>query len=1181
MSMSTQRAGTRGVAIGGDADRGSWRRMLAVVVLAAAMLAMIASFVIAPSARADDKADDFSFYKLGSDMSSLYNNSMSPEKTDGKDIIGCSMSKEIAGTDGNMTNSGSFLGYADSNKSKVFLWNAVGSSSSDNQHDYRSLQNGVSDSCPDGATVNGLRSYGYFGAALHDLGLDSTSSSMGLNIGHKIAGGLMLLVYAVSSLIDGLFAGVVKILQLLNPFSWLESGMRNSNSTMAGVFLGQNPHDTPGALKGLASFVSGWYDALSSMSWGVIVPLLIAFLVVGLLIMRSADTGTKLRQFLVRLFFIALGVPLLGTMYTASLNKMFDVLGGNGATMSTQMVQRNYVDFGTWSMDYALYTTPGMKIGWDAGHNQATADARNGVRDTALEINQLPTRQAGGGQDIVAESGQTMAMIKHYMDGDKVNATDYEQKVKNAVQGSEYYKKNPDKVKGWFIDYVKPEGDDDTLKRDPSKDNPMLYTTSTRRLVQDPNNGNLLKWRQSANAGDGYCGVDQMLDRKNGTPGSCAMSPLSMYNYLNTKFDSTSMTVYSSDKSHSLNLRENHDYVTQVGTGVMSVVYWLNTMTMMLSALLIGVFYALGMLVGSIRDGLGIMMSIPFGLMGSLAGIARAIVLTITVIIEVVGTAFLYSFVQSLLVSLEQITTQPLQAVLQSNSTAPSLVAIAGNGFVTVALLLLETVLVAMFTFMALKLRKSVVSAVQDSSKGVIERFVGVGVTRPGAGGGLLRGAAAGAAGAAGMAGTNRILGGMSGGNDTAGSGRTDASSPDRVGPGPNGGTQVSNASNSSSTHSSGANGLTSVNGGDSALQIEGSAGDDGGEGPDGSLPGGPNDPADGGPNGSLSGGGFLESFDGSGTEGLSGSDDEDQRRYEDIQSRGGSLGLPEGSSVQPVSGADAARSGKDVAMGGDQAKDGKPGAKGAKGAKGAGKDAAASDEARSGSAAGAAGRGPRGARSGVARSGAAQQSRPTGRFRNGTWAQAGSQRPQSAVNKPARSTGQNLMARGDAVKAKASGPLGRFGGTTIKGTGAALHTVSHPVRTTSATTKNLVRSGWESSTVHPVRAEHHVSSAGRGDVRRTTLRSNEGPRKAGDSFRASRPQGVTTSGASSAVAPAPVVRQQPPARQRPAQPLAARQPVQRPASGSVEPQRRQTPSRTSDELRPAGERRQHRPRRL
>ena len=193
------------------------------------------------------------------------------------------------------------------------------------------------------------------------------------------------------------------------------------------------------------------------------------------------DRGSAIKKLVVRVVFIGVGLPLMGSMYTGVLDKFDDSLLGQHAG-PTRVVLSTYVDFEAWMMNDRLGVPDEAVVAWDNG--QASNNAMMSVRTTALAIN----KQAHGStfRDISvgpgatnAETawknslvgmegspagdfnavGETFGMLNSYISGQITSASDFESGIKSAITNLPV---NSDVKKEWFID-KKSYGDSDNF----------------------------------------------------------------------------------------------------------------------------------------------------------------------------------------------------------------------------------------------------------------------------------------------------------------------------------------------------------------------------------------------------------------------------------------------------------------------------------------------------------------------------------------------------------------------------------------------------------------------------------------------------------------------------------------------------------------------------------------------
>src|SRR5699024_10868572 len=414
-----------------------------------------------------------------------------------------------------------------------------------------------------------------------------------------------------------------------------------------GMTGGQGP---PGFLGSLAEWIGGWYQVLNSLSWTVLVPIFMATFVMGILLFKKMDKGSGLKKLFIRLLFIGLGLPLLGSMYTGALGAMNNATD-DGNAGSTKVVLSTYVDFEGWALDQRLMVPEGATIEWNNLSSQPSGASQANVRDTALLINAQVFDLDGmevvgdtsedvawgeairGGESDWTEVkyGSIMSMLWRYMGNEQVSASSFETESKSTLS-PEARELAPD----WFEGYMKdPEDLAKTGKTVPPDENPLLVTANDTGLTLNQESGRTDSNFAFYTAGDvGECG--RQLSTPGGAPMSCILAPLAMYSYLNTDFGSTSLHPSSAGRSGSEATRSVHNSVSRGGTGTMSFIYWFNAVVLLGSFVLIGFGYAFAMIIGNLRRGLQLITAIPFATLGAIAGIAKVIVYSIALIMEVI-----------------------------------------------------------------------------------------------------------------------------------------------------------------------------------------------------------------------------------------------------------------------------------------------------------------------------------------------------------------------------------------------------------------------------------------------------------------------------------------------------------------------------------------------------------------
>ncbi|GAB3245281.1 hypothetical protein [Arthrobacter pigmenti] len=705
------------------ADKRRWAHVLVFALLSALLVPLLMMAFASPaSADGEGDRDNYSLYQLASNASTFFSQENSP--------AGDELSDDWKAVTSSPATGGSLLGYADPEFSMgdITGWFFAEVSGSSQTIRYETLKS----EGDNGNVYSGMLDYAHFGAANADLGLDTMSSGVGGQIANMISGSVIWLLYALSLAVSMVFSLVIKLLQLINPFLWFGNAVSEINKTFGqGMTRGE---EAPAALKGLANFISDWYGLINSIAWEALVPLFIGFLLIGLVLFKKMDRGSAIKKLVVRLVFIGVGLPLIGSMYTGVLDK-FDDLGGQSGG-PTRVVLSTYVDFESWIMNDRLAIPGEASIGWRDG--QASSESLMSVRTTALAINkqshgsvfediEIGTRpdaastawsegMVGLGKEGVGDTAMvltTFGILNDYITSNEVAASDFESGIKSSIT-----KLDVDDKEDWFVNdegYGDPKAYDDPEGPAPTE-HPVISTHAQEGLTSSTPGGSTTTFT-TLNSAAG-CGF--IVWEADG-PAHCNLSPLSAYNYLNTGFDSSSLTMYSSNNATSGFTRESHMAVSQVGIGPAKFMYWANAATVLACIVLLGLWYAIGMLAGSVKRTFSLVAAIPFATLGAVAAISKVVAYSAALILEVLVTLFLYQFVSEFLISIPGIMAGPVSSLVIQDGLLGSA---ALGGIVVVILTLISLLLIIGVTFALLKVRKVVLQAMDEAFTKVVDKFL-------------------------------------------------------------------------------------------------------------------------------------------------------------------------------------------------------------------------------------------------------------------------------------------------------------------------------------------------------------------------------------------------------------------------------------------------------------------------
>lgn len=875
--------------------------------VAAVLIAVFGLTMIGGSAYADkDKAEKYDFYTLSSNVTAYFSDATKPGEGDG-----LSADEGWTTIAQNASEGGNLLGYGDDDVSSFSGWLVSKATGSSNTVGYDSLRvrNNESGSSANSA-YSGVLAYAQYGSLLNALGLDSTSTGLGLHFQNMAFGSIMALLYLLAGGIDTIFSAVIWLLETLNPFKFFFSAISASSTAMAnGMTGGQG---VPVWMQSLDTWFSGWYQALVNLSWTVLIPLFLFVFIISSLMWKKGNALGGLKKLVIRVLFLGVGLPLIGSMYTASLGVMKDATAGAGMG-ATRVVISTFVDFENWAKKDRLAVPDNATLQWDSSKQAPTGASVNKLRQTTVAINKLAnsgafssvsdidvsglgsisteaakadTTSSGGLKDFTYVAA--MEMLLRYTTAQSYQASDFDTAIKGRI--SQQASSGQEQVKSCATTWFNVQADGSTkadgkgCSATKASDNPVLKVREGSGLQASGESGTIT----FTTSGDKYAGDWVMLGENfNGAN----LSALSMYNYLNTTFDKNSATTYSSSNAVSSATREYHNSVNLVGSAGVSWLYWVNGAVTLLCFIVLGLGYAFGMFTGAIKNSMHIITAVPFATLGSMAGIAKVVIYTFTMITEIIATMFIYRLVQEIILSIPSIFEGGLEHMF--NSMGGFGVYLKNSGNVTLFTSLVSTVLLILLTWKMMHFRGAFVKGLNEAVTKIVDKFLDTNVAPPAGGGKLMPALAGGVGAGVGSAAANRLMSGR--GGLGSGSGRGGASSGLMAG---SGGIQDGNG---------GVSGM----GGGSMLSINGTDG----PGPDEIGPG-----ASGGdPNAPGGGGGGLLLSDGSGGVNVDNStsndnssalmtSESDRQLASEVDARGG---LSEPAQIEAGPQADAAASSK------------------------------------------------------------------------------------------------------------------------------------------------------------------------------------------------------------------------------------------------------------------------------
>lgn len=724
--------------------------VIVTLAIAASIILGAARFAFA----GDD--NDASFYKTASVAGSFYDSSLDLtgenynfQKTPDQGTEINAMLKEPS----QMANVGAFMGYVDKDYPFWDFTNNIAQTTMGTQSRSYTVP----------SNNQAVAAYLQYGHALQALGLDTVSSNQFdfMAIGRMFLGYLSISVYVGALVPQVAFSMAINVMQTLNPFNWMVSEAIGGGETAP-------------ALAGVKGFVTDLYNVFAGM--GLYVATLILAVGIGTSILfwrKSNNVGSHFKKFIIRLVFIAAGLPFLGMTYTAALNNASDAFAAS-APMANKAVAATFVDFAAWAEKNNLALPEGTTIkvnGNGSGSGSGTVDmgGTTAPQTFALKINQASgslvdgddtdasnltnnltsSHYSGNGQ--LGKILEVFDLLNRFANSTRYTAGAYETYVKTISGGkmAEGLKVTGNKDKYAAVNNIlSPNADASKLDNKNtsfmSDGTPSTFSVSmSGGSIVYTGHGKISKYAP----GTAYRKFEKAMDSVNEhvmgpraksfgittSSGTGGLSTISMYNYLTTKFADDTVTNYSSTKLASDYVLDTHHSVSLVGGGVMGIVYWLDMVSILSFIAVVGTVYAFGLIGGSVKRGIKMVTSIPFAAVGSVRAISKIVGITVSMIVQIYGTLIVYNLVVELFIASQQIFLTPLLTGFNNGNVSAAIIpgmtadyngvtaAVTGIALPIVAFIM--SIVNIVITIKAVKLRKTLVKSMDEAMAGWVDRF--------------------------------------------------------------------------------------------------------------------------------------------------------------------------------------------------------------------------------------------------------------------------------------------------------------------------------------------------------------------------------------------------------------------------------------------------------------------------
>lgn len=235
---------------------------------------------------------------------------------------------------------------------------------------------------------------------------------------------------------------------------------------------------------------------------------------------------------------------------------------------------------------------------------------------------------------------------------------------------------------------------------------------------------------------------------------SGGMSPLALYNYMHSKFENGTLTVYSPKLTSNAGVGTMHYAVTTPYSGIPELVNLLYTLAILFSLGIIGWVFGVSLLINSIVQLCKALPTMFKMLMGSVQGFVEGLLIAFSVIVELLVTITLYTLsikiIDFLIRLIRGFATFILNAflVVSENEHAINKFNAIDGETLSIVSGLLSTAVILWGTFNLIKWRQAITISIKSIITNMMNKIFGTSAAMPtGASSGMLKGAAALAAG--------------------------------------------------------------------------------------------------------------------------------------------------------------------------------------------------------------------------------------------------------------------------------------------------------------------------------------------------------------------------------------------------------------------------------------------------
>lgn len=660
----------------------------------------------APRFFAEDESKQYTFYNTASDVAQV----MEEFTATGKDT----MSKVAKVTTNGEV--GNFLGVRDKDRSKGSIaFTSVEITKANSSISYDQLGIEANSNTPKFKNT-GLDFSGYiiYGEAMKSAGLDAMDGDLIAKPFRMFQGVMLWLGLTAIRAIDGMWSLIGQVLNFINPFRLFTQAIDSVNSLQDFTGLGEESW-----MVSIGKTIAEFYKALTDLAFNVTVPVLImlafAWMILSTNMMKAFGWLRKGIAFLV---FLLLVFPLFGSIYTSSIGYLSDMKTSSDNV--DQNVNSILFDFER-NVSTNKMSTNGISLVYDREAGGLTGTTVKNLRTMVLASNNASSEEEA--RKVAGQKTDSVIDVEKGEKGIQNMKNEYEQNKANAktdlvMERIIKFMSNKAYLASEYESMMKTGETAESLFGKELMDKGK----ATKFVESGYEGGKKPKLLEAPNA-NGVV-VEHSGKTTTVTVAPDGFSPLSIYNYLSSEFNGRSITMTSATNTSSLIARSNHYSVNLVGGGMLSFLYWLQSVFLMFTVSVVGVMYISGIIKDSVSSAfviIGNMFKVSVGVVNGIARITGAFVL---MLLSVFGTVFFYQIFKEILFAIPVALSKML-------ALAPS----ADNAIVVSSYEGLACILTCIICFfigqVALKNRKEFIHGFDKTIESIVHQIIR---TNPGSG---------------------------------------------------------------------------------------------------------------------------------------------------------------------------------------------------------------------------------------------------------------------------------------------------------------------------------------------------------------------------------------------------------------------------------------------------------------